>query len=90
MVRETSVKTHVELYQRLKKRALGEALLNTQHYKVRNKSKVEQSNVVVFADALILKQMSKNSFIIRGFWVSYSTSPAHRRRSECFYTYPGN
>ena len=42
--RETWVQSQVESYQRLKKVALDAALLNTQHYKVRIKSKVEQSS----------------------------------------------
>ncbi len=40
---ETGVQFQVESYQRLKKMILDAALLNTQHYKVRIKGKVEQS-----------------------------------------------
>ena len=43
MVRETGVQSQVESYQRLKKMLLDIAFLNTQHYKVRIKGKVEQS-----------------------------------------------
>ena len=43
MVRETRVQSQVESYQRLKTMVLDAALLNTQHYKVRIKGKVEQS-----------------------------------------------
>ena len=43
MVRETGVQSQVELYQRLKKMVLDDALLNAQHNKVRIKGKVEQS-----------------------------------------------
>ncbi len=43
MARETWVQSLVESYQRLKKMVLGASLLNTQHYKVRIKGKVEQS-----------------------------------------------
>ena len=43
MVRETRVQSQVESYQKLKKWYLTAALLNTQHYKVRIKGKVEQS-----------------------------------------------
>ncbi len=43
MVKETGVQSLVESYQRLKKMLLDAALLNTQHYKVRIKRKVEQS-----------------------------------------------
>ena len=44
MIRETVVQSQVESYQRLKKKmVLDAALLNTQHYKVRIKGKVEQS-----------------------------------------------
>ena len=43
MARETCVRSQVELYQRLKKMVLDASLLNTQHYKVRIKGKVEQS-----------------------------------------------
>ena len=43
MVRETGVQSQVELYQRLKKMVLDAALLNTQHYKVKIKDKIEQS-----------------------------------------------
>ena len=39
----TGVLSQVESYQRLKKMVLDAALLNTQHHKVRTKSKVEQS-----------------------------------------------
>ena len=44
MARETGVQSPVELYQRLKKMVLDTSFLNTQHYKVCNKGKVEQSN----------------------------------------------
>ena len=43
MVQETGVQSLVESYQRLKKMVLDAALLNTHHYKVRIKDKVEQS-----------------------------------------------
>ena len=43
MVQETGVQSQVELYQRLKKMVLDSSLLNTQHYKVQIKGKVEQS-----------------------------------------------
>ena len=43
MVQETRVQSEVESYQRLEKILLDVALLNTQHYKVRIKGKVEQS-----------------------------------------------
>ena len=51
MVRETWVQSQVESYQRVKKKkkkrkkkkVLDASLLNTQHYKVGIKSKVEQS-----------------------------------------------
>ena len=43
MVRETGVQSQVESYQRLQKIVLDGALLNTLHYKVRIKGKVEQS-----------------------------------------------
>ena len=43
MARETWVQSQVESYQRLKKMVLDATLLNTQHYKVRIKGKVEQS-----------------------------------------------
>ena len=43
MARETGVQSLVELYQRLKKLVLDAALLDTQHYKVRIKGKVEHS-----------------------------------------------
>ena len=42
MARETGVQSQVELYQRLKKIVFNISLLNTQHYKVRIKGKVEQ------------------------------------------------
>ena len=43
MVREIGVQSQVGSYQRLKKMVLDTSLLNTQHYKVRIKSKLEQS-----------------------------------------------
>ena len=43
MAREIWVQSQVESYQRLKKMVLDAILLNTQHYKVRIKGKVEQS-----------------------------------------------
>ena len=43
MARETWVQSQVKSYQRLKKMVLDATLLNTQHYKVRIKGKVEQS-----------------------------------------------
>ena len=43
MARESWVQSQVESYQRLKKMVLDASLLNTQHYKVRIKGKVEQS-----------------------------------------------
>ena len=46
MVRDTGVQSQVESYQRLKKMVLDAALLNTQHYNIRIKGKVEQSRVV--------------------------------------------
>ena len=42
MIRETAVQSQVESYQRLKKMVLDTSLLNTQHYKVRIKGRVEQ------------------------------------------------
>ena len=41
MVWETGVQSQVELYQKLKKMVLDVTLLNTQHYKVGIKGKVE-------------------------------------------------
>ena len=50
MVRETGVQYQVESYQRLKKKMiLDAALLNTQHYKVRIKGRVEQSKELTSA-----------------------------------------
>ena len=43
MARKTGVLSQVESHQRLKKMALDVPLLNTQHYKVGIKGKVEQS-----------------------------------------------
>ena len=43
MVQETEVQSQVESYQRLKKTVLDAALINTQHYKMGIKGKVEQS-----------------------------------------------
>ena len=43
MVWETRVQSKVKSYQRLKKMVLDATLLNSQHYKVRIKGKVEQS-----------------------------------------------
>ena len=43
MVRETWVQSQVESYQKRKKMVLDASLLNTQHYMVRIKGKVEQS-----------------------------------------------
>ena len=43
MARETWVQSQVESDQRLKKMVIDASLLNTQHYKVRIKGKVEQS-----------------------------------------------
>ena len=43
MVWETGIQSQVESYQRLKKMVLDSTLLNTQHYKVRIKGKVQQS-----------------------------------------------
>ena len=43
MACEIWIQSQVESYQRLKKMVLDTTLLNTQHYKVRIKSKVEQS-----------------------------------------------
>ena len=43
MAQETGVQSQVESYQRLKKMVLDSSLLNTQHYKVGFKGKVEQS-----------------------------------------------
>ena len=40
---ETWVQSLVESYQRLTKMVLDTSLFNTQHYKVRDKGKVEQS-----------------------------------------------
>ena len=40
---EDQLQSQVELYQTLKKMVLDAALLNTQHYKVKIKGKVEQS-----------------------------------------------
>ena len=42
MARETWVQSQVESYQRLKEMVLDATLLNTLHYKVRMKGKVEQ------------------------------------------------
>ena len=43
IVRETGVQYQVESYQRIKEIVLDAALINTQHYKVAIKGKVEQS-----------------------------------------------
>ena len=43
MARETWVQSQVESYQKTLKMELDTTLLNTQHYKVRFKGKVEQS-----------------------------------------------
>ena len=43
MARETSVQSQVDSNQRLKKMVLDAALLNTQHYEVKIKGKVEES-----------------------------------------------
>ena len=43
MVRETGVQSKVELYQNFKKMVLDASLLNSQHYKVGIKGKMEQS-----------------------------------------------
>ena len=43
MVQEARIQSQVESYQRLKKMVLDATLLNTQHYKIRIKGKVEQS-----------------------------------------------
>ena len=43
MIRKTGVQSQVESYQRLKKMVLDISLLNTQHYNLRIKGKVEQS-----------------------------------------------
>ena len=43
MAQETRVQSQVESYQRLKKMVLDATLLNTQHYEVGIKGKVEQS-----------------------------------------------
>ena len=43
MVRETRVQSQVEPIPNTQKMVLGAALLNTQHYKIRIKGKVEQS-----------------------------------------------
>ena len=43
MVQEIGVQSWVKSYQRLKKMVLDAALLNTQHYEVKIKDKVEQS-----------------------------------------------
>ena len=43
MARETWVQSQVESYQRLEKMVLDASLLNTQHFKVRIKGKVEPS-----------------------------------------------
>ena len=43
MAQETGILSQVESYQRLKKVVLDTSLVNTQHYKVRFKGKVEQS-----------------------------------------------
>ena len=42
MLQQTGVQSQVESYQRLKKMVLDGALLNTQHYEVQIKGKVEQ------------------------------------------------
>ena len=43
MARETWVQSQVESYEKTQKMVLDATLLNTQHYKVRIKGKVEQS-----------------------------------------------
>ena len=43
MARETWVQSQVESYQKLKNMVPDASLLNTRHYKVRIKGKVEQS-----------------------------------------------
>ena len=43
MIQETGVQSQVKSYQRLKKTVFDAALLNTQHYKVRIKDKVEHA-----------------------------------------------
>ena len=43
MVRETVVQSQVKSYQKLKKMVLDAIMLNTQHYKVGMKGKVEKS-----------------------------------------------
>ena len=43
MAQETGVQSQVESYKRLKKMVFDASLLNTQHYKVWLKGKVEQS-----------------------------------------------
>ena len=43
MAQEKEVRSHVESYQRLKKMELDAVLLNTHHYKLQIKGKVEQS-----------------------------------------------
>ena len=45
IVRETGVQSQFESYQRLKKMILDTFLLNTQHYKVRIKGKVERPSL---------------------------------------------
>ena len=45
---ETRFQSPVESYQRLKKMVLDAALLSTQHYKVRIKSRVEQSSALPY------------------------------------------
>ena len=44
MVQETGFQSQVESYERRKKMVLDAALLNTQHYKMRIKDKVELSS----------------------------------------------
>ena len=49
MTQETGVQSHVDSYHKLKKVVLDTSLLNTQHYKVHIKDKVEQSRESVQA-----------------------------------------
>ena len=46
MVRETGVQSQVVSYQRFEKMVFDAALLNTQHYKLRIKGKMEQSSAL--------------------------------------------
>ena len=59
MAWETGVQSQVKSYQRLKKMVLDTCLLNTQHYKVQIKNKVEQSRERSKCPPLHLSNSSK-------------------------------